>query len=222
MTTDTAAPNPTDKPEHHGSCSPARASQFEKARPHQNTTPISTLARRAPSSNLNMWEERIRPQKPQLSPCIPPFKKSIVHEKKGNTLKIPTQVTVCFRRVTDSDEASPRRAAWETAVTGRSCEEGVVLMLKWKWVGLYGHTLPTSLWISLWQPPICSFMDCLSGKGVIRRICEVSGGPGTVTALSVISVIWGCLIVPALGTALPGRWVVSSNGQIRHGSEPNI
>lgn len=111
MTTDTAAPNPTDKPEHHGSCSPARASQFEKARPHQNTTPISTLARRAPSSNLNMWEERIRPQKPQLSPCIPPFKKSIVHEKKGNTLKIPTQVTVCFRRATDSDEASPRRAA---------------------------------------------------------------------------------------------------------------
>ena len=30
----------------------------------------------------------------------------------------------------------------------QSREEGVVLMLKWKWVGLYGHTLPTSLWIS--------------------------------------------------------------------------
>lgn len=88
MTTDTAAPNPTDKPEHHGSCSPARASQFEKARPHQNTTPISTLARRAPSSNLNMWEERIRPQKPQLSPCIPPpLKNQLCTKKRGTRLK---------------------------------------------------------------------------------------------------------------------------------------
>ena len=42
--------------------------------------------------------------------------------------------------------------------------EGVVLMLKWKWVGLHGHTLPTYLWISFWQATICSFMDCLSGK----------------------------------------------------------
>lgn len=63
-------PNMTTRinaPEHHGSCSSRLASTFEKARLQQNTTPISTFARRAPSSNLNMWEERVRPQKPQLS-----------------------------------------------------------------------------------------------------------------------------------------------------------
>lgn len=62
----------TFAPQHHGSCSPGYPIKFQKARPHQNTTPISTLARRAPSSNLNMWEERVRPQKPQLSPRISP------------------------------------------------------------------------------------------------------------------------------------------------------
>lgn len=55
-------------------------------------------------------------------------------------------------------------------------------------------------------------MDRVSGKRDIRRGYKVADGQETVTVFSVFSVIWRCLIVPAIGTALPGRWVVSSNG----------
>lgn len=58
--------------QNHGSWRPCSPVRVQKARLHQNTTPISTLARRLPPSNLNMWEERVRPQKPQLSPLSAP------------------------------------------------------------------------------------------------------------------------------------------------------
>lgn len=72
---------PTEAPGHHGTCSAEHPILLEKARLHQNTTPISTFARRAPSSNLNKWEERVRPQKPLLSPRISPFKNQLCRKK---------------------------------------------------------------------------------------------------------------------------------------------
>lgn len=145
MTTNTAAPFSTGaswelqstgpNPVREGEASPKYNSHLDLRTPSPVVQSEYVGGARPPTKATAIF-----PYLPLKSDCVRNNGEYALNTNAGDVLCFGVRLTATrSSRVVRREKRQP---------TGRSCEEGVVLMLKWKWVGLYGHTLPTSLRIS--------------------------------------------------------------------------